>query len=161
VSAVKLYTDRAWALPAVFAIVGLSAAIAGSVVVAGELRGVSIHGAAMAGGVIATMFGGLFGYLGVAGVREGGAYVVIDPAARTLRFHRGRNVDTYRLDDLSALYVIQSHQDPPTGRRGPRLVIWELRADPIPRPLFQSARRDLVDRRKARIETLVVTSAGP
>jgi hypothetical protein len=155
VTAVKLYSDRAWWLPAVFAVFGGCVAVAGVVVVAGELRGVSIHGPAMAGGVIATVFGGLFGYFGAAGMREGGTYVLIDPAARTLRYQRGRKSETFSLAQLGALDVVQQHETP--GRRGPELVIYELRAERVPWPLFRSARRDLVEQRKARVASMTAT----
>lgn len=157
---IKLHSDRAWGLPAVFAIAGTVAGVAGAVVVAGELRGISIHGPAMAGGVIATLFGGLVGYLGIAALREGGTYVRIDVAAGTLDYHAGRKSESFALDQLGALDVVQQHQRVTQSHRyRGELEIYELRAERASKPLFQSANREVVEQRRTELEGLMRESA--
>lgn len=63
----------------------------------------------MAGGVIATVLGGLIGYLGVAALREGGTYVLIDVAPGTLVYHDGRKTESFALGELGPLEVVQEH----------------------------------------------------
>lgn len=153
-SRIKLHGDRAWALPAIFAVVGAAAAIVGVIVLVVELRGVNLHGPAVAGGVVATVLGGLIGYLGVAALREGGTYLVIDTAAGTLAHHAGRKIETFPLAELGGLVVVK--YDPPrTDRRRSEVAFWHLRAERVPKPLFQSLSRDRVERRKTLIERLV------
>lgn len=157
---IKLYSDRAWGLPAVFAVAGTAAAIAGVLVIVGELRGVSIHGPAMAGGVVATLFGGLTGYLGTAALREGGTYIRVDVSAGTLDYHEGRKVESFALAQLGALDVVQQHgRESRTHRYRGELKIYELRAERAAKPLFQSANREVVEQRKAQLESLVQESA--
>lgn len=157
-SRIKLHGDRAWALPAIFAAVGAATAIGGAIVLVGELRGVNVHGPAIAGGVIATVLGGLIGFLGAAALREGGTYLVIDTAAGTLEHHAGTKTETFPLSDLGGLVIVK--YDPPRAdRRRSEVPFWHLRAERVPKPLFQSLSRDRVQRRKALIERLVRDAA--
>ena len=155
---IKLYGDRAWALPAIFAFVGTAAAIGGAIVLADELRGVNVHGPAMAGGVIAIVLGGLVGYLGIAALREGGTYAVIDPVAGTLEHHAGKKIETFPLSELGGLVVVQHERTRVDGRRA--LPTWQLRAERVAKPLFESLNREQVVRRKTVIDQLVRDAAG-
>ena len=150
---IQLYGDRAWALPAIFAVFGTAAAIGGAIVLAGELRGVNVHGPAMAGGVIAILLGGVIGYLGLAALREGGTYVVIDPSAGTLEHHAGKKIETCQLSELGGLVIVKCEPTRVDGRRS--VPTWQLRAERVAKPLFESLNRDKVVARKARIDQLV------
>ncbi|MDB4957901.1 MAG: hypothetical protein JWO36_5470 [Myxococcales bacterium] len=156
---IKLSTDRAWYVPALFFVVGTTAAIIGAIILVGELRG-SPHGPVIAGAVIADVVGGLIGYLGAAAWLNGGVYVLIDVPAGTLHHVAWRRPTACMLGQLGPLEIRERTEKTRTAGNRYTRIVYELRAPGIANKiLFESQRREAVEHRRAEIELYVAQSA--